>query len=204
MAANDPSRSRRRDTQRRLSDADKKAIYTELGLKRFTKTQIAEKFGMTLPNLNRLIKREGWDLDAIDRTEEIRTKTMQVLTQTASVDVLAATNANIILEHRQEIAKLRQISSAITAKLLLLIQGECKQVMIAETDSGVQVEIPFLGRNESISDALKKVTGSTKEWVEMERKAFNLDKETGQASDLGALLGEIDGTEPLPGVKKDE
>ena len=98
----------------------------------------------------------------------------------AIIEAAGERGAEVVRRHRRHLRELHAVATKLLDKLKGLIAGTEMgfEVPIFEfgKDTGkTRVTFPFLGKNESVSDALAKVSQATARVVPLERQAFNLD-----------------------------
>ncbi len=96
------------------------------------------------------------------------------------IEAASERGAEVVRRHRRHLWELHAVATALLAKLKGVIAGTEMgfEVPIFEfgKDTGQKrLTFPFLGKNESVSDALAKVSQATARFVPMERQAFSLD-----------------------------
>ena len=99
----------------------------------------------------------------------------------ALVEAAARAQAEVTRVHRVEAARLIGICRDLGGKLVDVIEGRAVALEVPVMKGGKatgekRVYFPFLGKNESLSDALVKVSRALKELVTLERKAFGMDE----------------------------
>ena len=96
------------------------------------------------------------------------------------IEAASERGAEVVRRHRRHLRELYEVATELLAKLKGVIAGTELgfEVPIFEfgKDTGKKrLTFPFLGKNESVSDALAKVSQATARVVPLERQAFNLD-----------------------------
>ena len=99
----------------------------------------------------------------------------------ALIEAAARAQAEVTRVHRVEAARLIGICRDLGGKLVDVIEGRAVALEVPVMKGGKatgekRVYFPFLGKNESLSDALVKVSRALKELVTLERKAFGMDE----------------------------
>lgn len=97
------------------------------------------------------------------------------------VEAAARLQVDVIHTHRRDVARLAKIGRELARKLVDVIEGRKAVFEVPVMKGGKatgekRVYFPFLGENESLSDALVKISRALKELVVLERKAFAIDE----------------------------
>lgn len=157
---------------------DWEAVEKEYCLGQKTNRTIAEEYGCSHTAVQKRAKKEGW---VQDKTAEIRDKTnaalvgfqdevskevsRKVSTVTPEqIDVAVQSNVEIILSHRQDIKKLRDLISALVKKIEEALEA------------GDVVDPKDIN---TLATTIKNLTTAEKEAIGMERQAFNIDDRPG-------------------------
>lgn len=180
-----------------------------------TLRQIAEENGISHVAVNKRAKKEGWERDLSSKinakADALVTKAMvtSVVTTEAKiaekqvVDVAAQAVADIRLAHRKDIHRARKITNSLLDELeqqtdpaTLAMLQELGQIM-AKPDPKTgrdrlnEIYQAVIGLPER-SKTMKVLAESLQKLVDMERQAFNMDKDSGKEADpLAALLQRI-------------
>lgn len=190
---------------KRKTDLEWAAIEKDFRLGQLTLREIARRHEVDPGALSRKAKKEGW---STDKSAEIRQRTHAALISEAreptheDIQKAVLTNVELVRQHRAILSKLRVISTGLADKLLAIIDGDYTEAIKVETPMGEMVMLPFLGRNESISDALNKLTTATARYIPLERQAFNMDEQEKPTGGLTDLMQEIAASSnPHPAIK---
>ena len=102
-----------------------------------------------------------------------------------------ARSAVLLAEHQGQISRLRSVGNRLIDKLSDVVErGEVEDVIIVKTKQGIEMRLPFLGRNESVSDALIKVSSALQKLIPLERQANSLKEEqTAGGNTLSVVIG---------------
>lgn len=98
----------------------------------------------------------------------------------AIIEAAAERGAEVVRRHRRHLRELHAVATELLAKLKGVIEGkeqgfEVPIIQFGKDTGETRVTFPFLGSNESLTDALTKVSQATARFIPMERQAFNLD-----------------------------
>ncbi len=98
----------------------------------------------------------------------------------AIIEAAAERGAEVVRRHRQHLRELYEVATELLAKLKGVVQGkeqgfEVPVIQFGKATGEKRITFPFLGPNESLTDALAKVSQATARFIPMERQAFNLD-----------------------------
>lgn len=180
-----------------------------------TLRQIADENGISHVAVNKRAKKEGWERDLSAKinakadslvTKALVTSVVTTETKIAEkqvVDVAAQAVADIRLAHRKDIHRARKITNSLLDELeqqtdpitLALLQelGEIMEKPDPKTSRDRLNEIyqAVISLPER-SKTMKVLAESLQKLVDMERQAFNMDKDTGKEADpLSSLLQRI-------------
>ena len=110
------------------------------------------------------------------------------------LDKEIARAAVLMAEHEELLGDGRSIGRNVMRRLKeVLLHGESADVVMVKTRQGVEVRLPFLGRNESVSDALVKVSSALQKLIPLERQAHGVkDERTEQAPPLTINIGSFE------------
>ena len=98
----------------------------------------------------------------------------------AIIEAAAERGAEVVRRHRRHLRELYEVATELLAKLKGVVQGkeqgfEVPVIQFGKATGEKRITFPFLGQNESISDALAKMSQATARFIPLERQAFNLD-----------------------------
>lgn len=181
-----------------------------------TLRQIAEEHGITHGAINKRAKRDGWERDL---SEKINAKADALVSKAAVstpvsmetriaekqvIDANAQAVAEVRLAHRHDIHRGRRIANALFAELEMQTDAD---TVVLLSELGEMLRNPDDNGQDKLNDLYQKVislperarTAKTlaetlRIVVDMERTAFNMDKDQGPVSDpLTTLLKTITG-----------
>lgn len=181
----------------RRNDIDWAAIERQYRLGQKTNSQLASEFGVSISQIGRRAKKEGW---VADKREEVATVTNSLLIQNASgnanpnatpseleIKAAAQTNADVVLGHRRGLARLRGLRDkligeveAVTDNLALF--EELGEQMRDEDERGQDRRNDLYRKVISMPErieATKKIAEIDEKIRKGEREAFGLDQEPG-------------------------
>lgn len=148
-------------------------------------TEIGQCFGIAESTIRYHAKKHGWQRQRLARqiSERVTEKLLQTditkdLITDAMIDAAAKTGAMVVTKHREQLERLRAITAALTTKLELTLKGEYKSIHERKTKRGTIQHLDFLSANESLNDALLKLSRTMSLLIELERKAYNIDDDT--------------------------
>jgi hypothetical protein len=99
---------------------------------------------------------------------------------TAIIEAAAERGAEVVRRHRLHLRELHEVATGLLAKLKAVLAGkeqgfEVPVIQFGKATGEKRITFPFLGQNESLTDALAKVSQATARFIPLERQAFNLD-----------------------------
>ena len=99
---------------------------------------------------------------------------------TAIIEAAAERGAEVVRRHRRHLRELHEVATGLLAKLKAVLAGteqgfEVPVIQFGKTTGETRITFPFLGQNESLTDALAKMSQATARYIPLERQAFNLD-----------------------------
>lgn len=179
-----------------------------------TLRQIAEENGISHVAVNKRAKKDGWERDLSAKinakADALVTKSMvtSVVTSEAKiaekqvVDAAAQAVADVRLSHRKDIHRARRLTSALLDELekqtdpeTLVLLEKLGELLRNEDDKGQDKRNDIYQKVISLSErskTMKTLAESLQKTVDMERTAFNMDKDTSKDVDpLAALLSRI-------------
>lgn len=137
---------------------------------------IAKNFGITDAAIHRCAKRNNWTPRRLD--DKVRLETARKLvgqtnkkTDEEIIDDAATEAAALILSHRKDIKKLRDLEN----KLLIELGEAPHKTWVGQHQGEVVTHDLFLTASEK-STALKNLAGVQNTRIALERQAFNLDE----------------------------
>lgn len=179
-----------------------------------TLRQIADESGITHGAVNKRAKRDGWERDLsakINAKADLLVSKAMVSSEVSKesraaekqvVDAAAQAVADVRLSHRKDIYRARRLTTALLDELekqtdpeTLVLLEELGELLRKEDDNGQDKRNDLYQKVISLSErskTMKTLAESLQKTVDMERSAFNMDKDTSKESDpLAALLTRI-------------
>ncbi len=121
--------------------------------------------------------------------------------QRREIEVAAEVRMRVLASQQKQLASLQGSIQNMLGKIAGAIDG---------TETGHEVEIirkgvvvgrtktfDFLGTNESLSDALNKLSQAASKTIPLARQAFRIDEESGKKDPISDLIDEINGRQGL-------
>lgn len=171
-------------TQR--SSLDWERIETDYCLGRLSVREIGRQHKCTEGAIRKRAKVEGWERDLSGKVDEaVRKKLVRKAVRAATVsdrDIVeeaAETCVAVILEHRKDLARLREMEEKFLAELEGKNGEEPTKLYITQYQGEIVEKEVGLTVTEKASTLLALATARAKR-IELERKAFNLDNERGE------------------------
>lgn len=210
---------------------DWEAIEREFRAGQLSVVEIGRQHGVSHTAINKRAARSKWKRDLADRvrtevsarlaaeevsekvSEEVSTETPEVSAarEAEAIEVAAARGVEVVRQHRRDISRYATMSRTLLAELE---QGTAENESIAEA-----IEEETAGDKNGIrrqnmlraialpsrANVLKDLAGAAKIFIELERKAFNLDQpdEKPAQDALAALLQNCQGTSFKPVANPD-
>lgn len=176
-------------------------------------TQLAAEFGVSVSAVGRRAAKEGW---VVDKSKEVAAVTNSLLIQNASgnanpnatptaleVKVAAQTNADIVLEHRGGLRRLRRLRDKLTDEVESITDNKALFDQIGELLDESGPDASGNWKRDKLNELYRKVISmsdridNTKKLAEIdekirkgEREAFSIGEEQ-EASTLDQLLKKI-------------
>lgn len=164
----------------------------------FTPNQLAVRFRVPKSTLYKKIKEEGWGEGVASKI--VARRTQERLVQESSefsddleraIELTAATNVQVVLAHRTAAGRGRTLAFKMLAELEEVVDNvpTIDEIIGEKVEAGELVPKAALWlRNrlelgERISN-LKELSIATKNWIELERQAFGLDRDEGDEPEL--------------------
>ena len=99
---------------------------------------------------------------------------------TAIIEAASERGAEVVRRHRRHLRELHEVATGLLAKLKAVLAGEeqgfeVPVIQFGKATGEKRITFPFLGQNESLTDALAKVSQATARFIPLERQACNLD-----------------------------
>lgn len=179
-----------------------------------TLRQIAGEHGISHVAVNKRAKKDGWERDLAAKiqakADALVTKSLvttpvtkeRQMAEKAVVDANAQAVADVRLAHRADIHRARRITNALLQELeqqtepqVLALLKQLGEMLRNEDERGIDRRNDLYQAVISLperSKTMKTLAESLRVLVDMERTAFGMGKDSGQAADaLGALLHTI-------------
>lgn len=194
------------------------AIERQYRLGAKSNAQLGKEFGVDASGIAKRAKRLGWVQDKredVERTREV------LLIQAASgnsnpnsspspleIKVAAQAGADVVLQHRQGLAKLKETTWTLHDKVreyvdeLASIQ-EVIEILRKPNDQGVDRANDLMRKRSELPelvDMAKKVVEMHERVVKGEREAWGIDRDADKGSTMEQMLAKLDAIAP-PGSK---
>lgn len=171
--------------------------------------QLAHEYGTHASTISRRAQKYGW---VQDKTEEVDATTKSLLIQAASgnanpnatpsaleIKAAAQTNADVVLEHRTGLKRLRLLQTKLMGHLESVIDnftdvGDMIEILRQEDDRGIDRVNDQMRRameRSTVVDDLKKLSEVDERIRKGEREAFGLDSKEKQAAPFEDLLARL-------------
>lgn len=158
-------------------------------------TEVCRKHGCSLSRLVTVANKHGWVRSEAPDAALLLAASGFPATQPGWLDegtvkkAALLSQVGVINTHRDDIHRLRELASTLTDRLGLLVAG----ARVGVNPDGV--ELPLLGKNETILGALGKLAAVTSQVIQLERQSYNLGTMTPGAesqSEMKEALDEIE------------